>query len=114
METLWLWTATIEGDVYTGGSINVARSTLLESAGSMTKLRRANRNLEFMDGTYEAAGGDALCVQFLGGGFLEAVEIPGFVHAARELNLRLMRKGPAFSNGDGIATTSPIGPYGRR
>jgi hypothetical protein len=96
METLFLFAGRIENDDYVGGLMNVSRSALEESAGSITGLRRSYPHLDFEKADYEAAGGDCVSVRFIGGDVIDVFQIPGFQHAARQLNLRLMRKGPTF------------------
>lgn len=49
------------------------------------------------DRQYHAAGDDQAVIHFFAfDGFKELVTLPGFAEAARELNLRLMRKGPTL------------------
>lgn len=49
------------------------------------------------DKHYHAAGDDQAVLHFFGhDGFREMISLPGFSEAARELVLRLMRKGPTF------------------
>ena len=79
--------------------VNVSRSVIEEQSGSVTKFERAYPGLFIREATYEAAGGDGLTL-----GFYDPVDIVNLLldescpmlRASRELNLRLMRKGPTF------------------
>lgn len=96
METLFLFNASTDDGDYVGGRINVSASALEESAGSIRSLSRSYPHLDFEKVDYEAAGGDCVSVRFIGGDVMDVLQIPGFQHAARQLNLMLMRKGPTF------------------
>lgn len=78
--------------------VNVSRRVLIEQAGSPAAVAR-KFGLEFQERDYEAAGGDVVGLAFphpqaIVDGF-SSIGSP-LVPAARELNLRLMRKGPTF------------------
>lgn len=79
--------------------INVSASTLREYAGSLTSFEKSHPGVGVREAGYEAAGGDCLTLTFddprVMLGSLLADGSP-LVPAARDLNLRLMRKGPTF------------------
>jgi hypothetical protein len=98
METLFLYGGEMPdiGPGF-GGCINVSRESLTKEWGSLDEMRRNHEELEFDVPGYEAAGGDALAIRFLGADFMSLlVDAPAVVEAARKLNLMLMRKGPTF------------------
>lgn len=78
--------------------VNVSRRTLIERLGSLSTV--ATRfGVEFQERDYEAAGGDVVGLVFPHArAILDGFSATGsqLVPAARELNLRLMRKGPTF------------------
>jgi hypothetical protein len=81
------------------GFINVSERVLTEPAGALEQLSEWEVVLERRQPNYEAAGGDCIGIDFPHPTvMLEALSRPSspVVPAARELNLRLMRKGPTF------------------
>jgi GIY-YIG catalytic domain len=97
METLFLLDGDGSGRRYFGGVVNVSLQTLTDSAGSLKRLARDHPMLDFREAAYESAGGDALAIGFTGiDGYHGLWDIPGAPHAARALNIMLMRKGPTF------------------
>ena len=81
------------------GFINVSERVLTEPPGALAQLGEWSVVLERRQPNYEAAGGDCIGIDFPHPTvMLEALSTPNspVVSAARELNLRLMRKGPTF------------------
>ena len=97
METLFLVEGDGGGGRYFGGVVNVSLRELTGTAGSLKRLSRDHPMLDFRAAAYESAGGDALAIEFTGiDGYSRLWDIPGAPHAARALNVMLMRKGPTF------------------
>jgi hypothetical protein len=99
METLVLFEGWDDGDsgYYFGGWVNMSVRILTETLGDVAELTRRQPALHTGVTTHEAAGGDALAVEFDGvTGYKAIWNVPGIVDAARALNLMLMRKGPTL------------------
>lgn len=99
METLFLFSATDPANAnqsIVGGRMNVSRSALEAAAGPIDDLRENYPMLGFDIVDYESAGGDGLLITFGAADYMTVLELPGWQHAAQQLNLTLMRKGPTF------------------
>ncbi len=92
------------------GFINVSERVLTEPPGALAQLGEWSVVLERRQPNYEAAGGDYIGIDFPHPTvMLEALSTPNspVVSAARELNLRLMRRGQPSSGGPLLRSRRP-------
>jgi hypothetical protein len=73
--------------------INVARSVLLDRYKTQSAFERKYPNVSFRDAGYRSAAGDGANLQTNADGMHELLRDQTVLNAARQLNLRLMKKG---------------------
>jgi hypothetical protein len=106
METLFVVEGEDEQGAFHAGCVNVSKRALVCTAGPVAEVQARLPDLHFEDAVCESADGDAVRISFVD----ESRPSCGLAHAARALNLMLMRKGPTCS-GAGTATTSPTDSF---